>query len=381
MSKGKQGPPLPRRIEETMLIVFFLTALVLPVLGMLLHIDLSPAHRENRTLAPFPRLALNRHAVGLFPEKFRAYFEDRFGFRQTLIGWQARFKVNVLGVSSSRQVILGKEGWLFQPPYDSSLETYRGARPLTPEQLAQWRHILETRCAWLAARGIPYLFVIAPDKHSVYPEYMPDAMARSSHESRLDQFLAFMKAHSDVAVLDLRPALREAKGRARLYHRTDTHWNDYGAFVGYQVIIRELGKLDPRLQPMAQSDFEIYSEQTSGLDLAAMLGVDDVTTEDYIRMRSRKFSIESSGYTSNTLPRLVSERKEQNLPRVVMFRDSFSNYLVPFLNQHFSRAVYVWNNGFDPRLVETERPDFVVQEIVERALLVEPQQDPLALMP
>lgn len=381
MSTEKKGS-MPRRIEETMLIVFFLAALILPLLGMLLRIDLSPARRENRMPAPFPKLALSRHAVGLFPEKFRAYFEDRFGFRQTLIGWQARFKVNVLGVSSSRQVIVGKEGWLFQPPHDSSLETYRGPRPLTPQQLAQWQHVLETRRAWLEARGIPYLFVIAPEKNSVYPEYMPDSMsARGPHESRVDQLLAFMRERSDVKILDLRSALREAKGRARLYHRTDTHWNDYGAFVGYQAIIGELGKIDPRLRPMEESDFEIYSEKTSGLDLAAMMGVDDVTSEEYIRMRSRKFSIESSGYTSNTLPRLISERKEQNLPRVVMFRDSFSNYLIPFFNQHFSRAVYVWNNGFDPQLVETERPDFVVQEVVERALLVEPQQDPMALMP
>lgn len=364
-----------------MLILFFLTALILPLLGMLLHIDLTPAHRENRTLAPFPTFALNRHAVGLFPEKFKAYFEDRFGFRQTLIGWQARFKVNVLGVSSSREVILGKDGWLFQPPDDSSLETYRGARPLTPAQLAQWLRVIETRRAWLAARGIPYLFVIAPEKNSIYPDYMPDAMMRRPSESRLDQLLSFMREHSEVKILDLRPALGEARSRARLYHRTDTHWNDYGAFVGYQAIIGELAKIDARLHPMAEADFEIYSEKTKGLDLAAMLGLDDVMTEEYIRMRSRKFAIESSGYTSNTLPRMVSERKESGLPRLVMFRDSFSNYLIPFLNQHFSRAVYIWNNGFDPQLIEAEHPDFVIQEMIERALLAEPPQDPLALMP
>jgi hypothetical protein len=380
MSTGKQATRL-RRVKETMLILFFITALILPVLGMLLHIDLTPAHRENRTLAPFPALALDRHAVGLFPEKFRAYFEDRFGFRQTLIGWQARFKVSVLGVSSSRQVILGKDGWLFQPPYDNSLETYRGVRPLTTEQLAQWKLILETRRAWLKERGIPYLFVVAPEKHSIYPEYVPDAMLRDYKQSRMDQLLAYLKEHSDMEILDLRPTLREAKSRERLYHRTDSHWNDYGAFIGYQAIIGALARFDPRLQPMAESDFEIGRERVQGLDLAALLGLEDVITEEYISMRSGKLAIESPGYSSTSLPLVAFDGRDRGLPRLVMFRDSFANYLIPFLNHHFSRAVYIWNTGFDPRLIEREHPDFVIQEMVERALLVEPAQDAMALMP
>jgi hypothetical protein len=41
---------------------------------------------------------------------------------------------------------------------------------------------------------------------------------------------------------------------------------------------------------------------------------------------------------------------------------------VPFLSEHFSRAVYLWQNDFDATAVESEHPDVVLQEIVGRHL-------------
>jgi len=44
--------------------------------------------------------------------------------------------------------------------------------------------------------------------------------------TRLDQLVAHLRAHSNVAVVDPRDALRTAKAGGILYLRTDTHWND-----------------------------------------------------------------------------------------------------------------------------------------------------------
>lgn len=366
-----------RRIEDIALIIFFLAALTLPLMGLALRLDLARAHKENRVLAPFPPVSLNRHVLGSFPEKFRAYFEDHFGFRNALIGWQAAVKVKWLGVSSSKRVILGRDGWLFQPPYDNSLEWYRGPRPLTTEQLAQWQRVLEARRDWLRERGMRYIFVIAPEKHTIYPEYVPDAFRRMQEVSRLDQLVRYVKEHSDVEILDLRQALMEAKRRERLYHRTDSHWNDYGAFVGYQAIAAELAKASAEIQPLTEADFELVREQSREMDLSAQLGLGDVLTEENLRLRPRRASLEFR--LNPDIKYLVSEGKNDRLPRMVMFRDSYSNYLIPFLDHHFSRAVYVWNYGFDTNLIETERPHFVIQEVVERYLLNDPPQHPLVL--
>jgi hypothetical protein len=66
--------------------------------------------------------------------------------------------------------------------------------------------------------------------------------------------------------------------------------------------------------------------------------------------------------------RLVTEIDDPSLPRAVIFRDSFTSRLVPFLSEHFSRAVYLWQNDFDAAVVTEERPDVVIQEIVGRHL-------------
>jgi alginate O-acetyltransferase complex protein AlgJ len=68
------------------------------------------------------------------------------------------------------------------------------------------------------------------------------------------------------------------------------------------------------------------------------------------------------------LGRLVTEIADSSLPRAVIFRDSFASRLVPFLSEHFSRAVYLWQNDFDADDVLKERPDVVIQEIVGRHL-------------
>jgi alginate O-acetyltransferase complex protein AlgJ len=66
--------------------------------------------------------------------------------------------------------------------------------------------------------------------------------------------------------------------------------------------------------------------------------------------------------------RLVTEVAGSTLPRAIVFRDSFGSRLVPFLSEHFSRVVYLWQNDFDADIVEREHPDIVIQEIVGRHL-------------
>ena len=66
--------------------------------------------------------------------------------------------------------------------------------------------------------------------------------------------------------------------------------------------------------------------------------------------------------------RLVTEIPGSPLPRAVVFRDSFGSRLVPYLSEHFSRVVYLWQNDFDADVVRQEKPDVVIQEIVGRHL-------------
>jgi hypothetical protein len=65
--------------------------------------------------------------------------------------------------------------------------------------------------------------------------------------------------------------------------------------------------------------------------------------------------------------RIVTEAPNRG-PRAVVFMDSFGPGLVPFLSEDFSRVVYLWQHNVDPRVVQQEEPQVVIQEWVGRAL-------------
>jgi hypothetical protein len=73
-------------------------------------------------------------------------------------------------------------------------------------------------------------------------------------------------------------------------------------------------------------------------------------------------------------PLVVTQRSGAPVARAVFFRDSFTSQMMPFLAEHFDRAVFVWTDGFDPQVVLRERPQVVVQQLVERKLMrLEPE--------
>ena len=51
---------------------------------------------------------------------------------------------------------------------------------------------------------------------------------------------------------------------------------------------------------------------------------------------------------------------------MMMFRDSYTKYLYPYLCYNFHRSSYIWINTFYRDLVEEEKPDMVIWEMSER---------------
>jgi hypothetical protein len=349
----------------------FVAVISLPLLLNLAGGSGADPGAENRELAPFPRLERSWTSVAAFPSALDRWFADHFGLRSDLVRWQAASRFYGLRASPSASVVRGTDGWLFYAD-DGGLDDYVNRTPLTGAELAAWRETTARVRDWLAARHIDYLFVIAPDKHAVYPERFTPALRRVGAASRTDQVLAAIDGLA-VAV-DVRPALREAKQAERLYHRTDTHWNDAGAFAAYRAIIEEVRRREPRVPPAwPRADFTEVARITSGKDLARMMGLGRVLQEEELtlvplRPRQARVVEPPGALPTDEVGHLLTEMPGSNLPRAVVFRDSFTSALVPFLSEHFSRVLYVWQNDFDADIVAKENPDVVIQQIVGRHL-------------
>ena len=354
------------------LVAAFMAAILLPGIGTLIGVDRVSLAGENRNLAAAPAWPSTWSAARAFPDAFSRYFEDRFAFRARMVRWQARLRFQALHSSPSSDVVAGRDGWLYYAA-DGAREDFGRNEPFPSQELETWRLTLQHAQDWLAARGIAYLFVIAPDKHAVYPEFLPGSLHPVRDASRIDDFVRYLARHSTVHVLDLRPALFEAKARERLYHRTDTHWNDRGAYVAYQQILLRLRPGVPSLVPLGREAFEPREVRTPGMDLAGMLGLTDVLGEEDLTLQPRRPRAARTVEPARPDPhgmeaRLVTEIPGSPLPRALIFRDSFGSALIPFLSEHFSRAVYLWQYDVDPQIVAAERPDVVIQEWVGRRL-------------
>jgi alginate O-acetyltransferase complex protein AlgJ len=365
-------------VVERMLIAIFLAAVAVPLVGMAF-VGNGGVTAEKRTLAERPTLSWNAASLRTFPDRMARYFEDHFAFRQQLVRWQAELRLNTLGVSPSEAVIKGRDGWLFYAD-DGAMADYAVAPPFTEAELELWRRTLQDTSDWLDAQGIAYLFVISPDKHLVYPEFMPVAIRRATI-SRIDQLVTYLDQHSTVRVLDLRPALLQAKAQERIFHRTDTHWNDRGAFVGYQQILDALAPSVPGLTHTSRAHFEPRAVMSEGLDLAGMLGLTHSLAEDDLVLVPRHPPaariLEPSQPDRRLMhARIVTETADRG-PRAVIFMDSFGAGLVRFLSEHFSRAVYLWQTNVDPKTIREERPRVVIHEWVGRRLSTELPYNPV----
>jgi hypothetical protein len=229
------------------LIALFLAVIGLPFVFWL-HGDDRAVSEENRLLARLPRLQWKAAVLKAFPTDFEAYFNDQFGFRRLLIRVLSLARYG-LGISTSPQVVVGPRGWLYYA-HEKAGHDYQTTRPFSPEQLAAWKEALEYRHAWCAARGIRYLFVIAPDKQTIYPEHLPRSVRKRQLPSRWDQLVEHLRAsNSPARVLDLRPALWQAKAKEQIYCDRDTHWNDAGAHVAYQEIMTALAADQGGMEP------------------------------------------------------------------------------------------------------------------------------------
>jgi len=367
------------RWKNGVLISLFAIVLWLPVLDVYLHLDWTAPRSENRALAPYPKFQPGRHALQAYVAGLEAYFNDHFGCRKCLIQWHNKMRWFLFNDKYTRSVLIGKAGWLFASEFQM-VEHYSGQLQFTPEQLHDWQLLLEKRRDWLARRGIAYVFVVAPDKHTIYPEELPSWVTKVRSQTKLDQFVAYMRTNSSVHVLDLRDAVRAAKSNGPTYLKTDTHWNYLGGFAAYQELLKTLARQAPglNLEPLPLSDFTPTNRLQPGGDLARILGLSMTESNAYFftpKPGLPKFSDRQPSLEHYKDPGYINNPQAQG--RLILFHDSFAGCWTPFLGYHFNQITTRWQYDLDPACVERDKPDIVVTEMLERFFNIE---DPKKMM-
>jgi alginate O-acetyltransferase complex protein AlgJ len=363
------NPTTPPRWPDHLLIVTFVFFLLLPLLDLVFHLDPTRPPSENRLLAALPAPPTGMAGLKTYTAGWEAYFNDHFGFRKVLVMWHNKMKWSLFKEKNAREVLIGTDGWMFMTG-NQMVEHFRGALQLTDQELSDWQHLLEHRRDWLAQRGIKYIFVLAPDKQSIYPEYLPGWLKDLGGRTKADQFFAYMKAHSTVPVLDLRPVLLAAKKETPVFQKTDTHWNEFGAFVACEALIRTLNQSRlPGLVLLTADSFDRTHRIKPGGDLTKLLGVRISMNESNAIFLNPKPGLppletfEPSGQNEKD-PAFSKNSDAHGL--AIVYQDSFARYWIPFLGYDFGEVDYVWQYNFDAPEIERKKPVIIVNEMVER---------------
>jgi len=374
------------RIDIANLAIALIFAAVLALLaaGSLLGpvVALRPL-QEKRELAVRPEVGTV--PVRQFPRAWEAWFNDHFGYRPLLVRADALLRLRLWRASRVGRVLPGRDGWLF---YDGRTDrggdpraNFQGRLPDDHERLFEGLQAqLEHTRDWLAARDVGYLLVVVPDKWSIYPQYLPGSVGPGAARTSSDRFLDHLREHSDLEVLDLKPALREAAAAGPVYHRQDLHWNDAGALAAARAIAR---RLVPDLPGLAVPDpawFRAEERKRPDGDLVEMLGLDGWLSETETRLLPR----DPGRVVLEDLPRapefpnpnrypIAAHGDDPSRPRLLMLRDSFGDALIPFLAPAFSESRFLWTSNFSRRdlgpVLDELRPDVVVELRAEKLML------------
>ncbi len=306
------------------------------------------------------------------------------------------------------KVIIGRKGWLFLGDlFEKTISRKRV--PTTGADLQKVKDIARATGAWrvwLADHGVRlFLIQIAPDKGSIYPEYMPD-WVRSVPGSLTDTLLAW--GHPEIFI-DSRPGLRAARESlgVPVYFRTDTHWNNAGGWLGYLQLARVIAAREQAAQwtaltwvtqehvhvgaPLDRAggdlgQFLLMEAALHDLDIPVRVDIGRPLIKQEVDFNTGEIVLVSDNPQVNPPagPLLARSPNALNQSRLLWLRDSFGVAMSPFISATFSETVHLHYRDCPPeeliRLVQVFRPHYVVVTVVEMAVLSEffTQPPPLA---
>lgn len=352
---------------KSVFIVIFLILLSAPLICGSFFFDTTKTPIEKNI--PLVLSKFSKDSIANNIQLLTNYYNQRFGLRGYLIYGYHNLLAHLFQVSANPKIVMGQKGWLYYDGDNHVIDRYyRGQRPFTERELLELTDFFQKRNTWLKKQGILYYLVITPDKETIYPDYLPSKMEKRLHPTPVEQFIYYARLHSDLPILYLRDALVAGKNtHFKLYYKTDSHWNDLGAYFGYQALLEQLS-----MQPFPLSNFHFKKSRQEQGDLTLLLNLHGKTRDYNLTLITSTFcqTRPLSGYEAKPpfmQPYAIHCPNKENKTAII-FHDSFFNNMIPYFATHFKKSIYFWQLDLDQAIIQKEKPSVVIHEMVERFL-------------
>ena len=317
---------------------------------------------ENRNMAELPVFSLK--SLDGYTAELESYINDHLPYRSKLIHMNSLLEYRVFHDSPSPDVVIGKDDWLFYRT-KVNLSAYKGENLFNEKQLKKIADNLQKSKDRLAEEGREFVLFIPPNRARMNARFMPDFIGPPAEKLAVHQMIDYLHEHTDVKVVFDEDKMMEAQDKYpdRLtYHKTDTHWNEYGAYIAAAELIRSLGIDLPEYDSDKVTVEE--SDDTPG-DMANLMNLQD----DYPCGKTYKVT----GYDTHNMKVLeadfygavVTEAEGADERKLFVIRDSFCTALVDLFGSQFCTARMVHHKGYQDKLIREADPDIVVYECAE----------------
>ena len=353
------------KVKGRLLIILFTAVLIMPVLAYpLISPFLDTTNYENRTLAEFPSLD-----AGFF-DGLTTWFNDHLPYKNELVSLHSNLFVSLFNTTPNPRVVVGEDGWLFYNNYDAEnpIDDILGRTEFSPEEIRTIEKNLNEAGESSDEKGMTFIFLLAPNKESIYREQLPDYLRDIAVDrTRADALINEIDPGKSIVVYPKDDLIRE-KGNRQLYYKYDTHWNKLGAYVGFRSLCQTTGISLPEL-----SELTVHKEEGYPKDLADLAGIGNRYNDDaeYViddfrtEVTVKKESVGSIAvYTSDA-----------DTDKTVLFvHDSFYRSMVDYLPKVFTRVISVDRDYSDlysvQEYIDEYQPDIVIMEVVERGIKI-----------
>lgn len=346
---------------------------MLPLFDNIFHFSPVKELFEKRPLRQAPAVPQDFLQVKEFPAKFENFFNDNYGMRKSFIALNSYLMDNIFNESPSSRALIGKDEWLYFDNENSLLDA-QGLAKIADEKIVRAAKSFVKNWQELQKNNIDYLLIIAADKTTIYPEFLPDYIKYSPKNHRIDKLIvALKKENENFPILDLRPILLAAKEQEIIYQKTDTHWNRRGAHVAYVEIMKILAKKNPALKYHPRSNFiDVEDEMIKG-DISDIMNIDaqniDYSLKEKFAKNFRQFDA-STDELKKFHKAIFYRNYNKNLPILFVYKDSFFDNMMEFFAPHFATSYFIneFPCNLDYQVFKRYKPNIVLQEFWENRI-------------
>jgi putative transposase len=133
----------------------------------------GPDTPRQERVAPTPPLPQDWASLLRFPGAAKYYAAERYAFKESFITLNAQAKLGLFNHAPYTRVLLGRREVLFLGS-DGVVAGVQGVPPAPQSSDAAWVDLFRKMDRAFAERGVPLVHLVAPDKHTILSEDLPD---------------------------------------------------------------------------------------------------------------------------------------------------------------------------------------------------------------